>query len=533
MAEILMPPHLRVARTRFRYVDSTGVSVGEYTGAKITGSKGGDRLAASIELSPHGGPTTAGAADRAALIAFAARLRGKQNRAYLFDPANRIRGSFPAAELLTNNTFASGTTGWQGANATIAVRDRVLRASSNVGGTAFGFRNPAYPISVTQNAPHLARAYVSAVGPGANAGYVYIEDSNTVSTQAQVSGLTTGLASVVMVPTTGSVFVEPYNLTSTNMVGAYIDCPYTSLSRIALVDRGDNGVVRSDEFDNASWTKTRCSITANATTAPDGTATGDRLVEDSTASDTHFVLQATAVSSAAQDYSLAIALKAGTRTWGAVSIFEATGGTAAIQYINLSTGALGTGSVGANWSNLRSSVVSLGDGWYYICLVARKTNAATSIQSRIFVATADNTSIYSGNGSSYISAWRATFRASSVPTKLHQSAASSTSEVMNGAVLSVKGLPASTSGLLLPNDQFEVITSRGSELKIVTTSLDSDAAGLGYLQFEPPLRGAPADNAPIIIHQPMGRFIFNGEFPEWSNEPGVFTSASLDFEEAA
>jgi hypothetical protein len=29
----------------------------------------------------------------------------------------------------------------------------------------------------------------------------------------------------------------------------------------------------------------------------------------------------------------------------------------------------------------------------------------------------------------------------------------------------------------------------------------------------------------------MGRFLFVGEFPEWSNEPGIFTNASADFEE--
>jgi hypothetical protein len=89
-------------------------------------------------------------------------------------------------------------------------------------------------------------------------------------------------------------------------------------------------------------------------------------------------------------------------------------------------------------------------------------------------------------------------------------------------------LPVSTNGLLMPDDEIQV----GNELKLVTAPLNSDAAGLGYLQFEPPLRGAPADNAPVILHEPMGRFLFTGELVGWDHEPGIITRASAEFEEA-
>jgi len=38
-----------------------------------------------------------------------------------------------------------------------------------------------------------------------------------------------------------------------------------------------NNALRSEEFDNAAWTKSSATITANAATAPDGTLTADRL----------------------------------------------------------------------------------------------------------------------------------------------------------------------------------------------------------------------------------------------------------------
>ena len=38
----------------------------------------------------------------------------------------------------------------------------------------------------------------------------------------------------------------------------------------------------SEQFDNAYWSKIRCTVTSNITTAPDGTLTADKLIEDTT-----------------------------------------------------------------------------------------------------------------------------------------------------------------------------------------------------------------------------------------------------------
>lgn len=45
---------------------------------------------------------------------------------------------------------------------------------------------------------------------------------------------------------------------------------------------GTNLFQRSEEFENAYWNKTRCSIVSNVATAPDGTQTADYVVEDNT-----------------------------------------------------------------------------------------------------------------------------------------------------------------------------------------------------------------------------------------------------------
>jgi hypothetical protein len=99
------------------------------------------------------------------------------------------------------------------------------------------------------------------------------------------------------------------------------------------------------------------------------------------------------------------------------------------------------------------------------------------------------------------------------------------------SAMAIDALPVSTTGLLLPNDCFEVVTSYGTEYKIVTDAVHSNSSGAGYLQFSPPLRGTLADNSPIILVNPMARTLFVGEVPSWLNEPGIITTASAEFEE--
>jgi len=52
----------------------------------------------------------------------------------------------------------------------------------------------------------------------------------------------------------------------------------------------------SEQFDNAAWTKTNATITANSTTAPDETLTADKLVENASTGD-HRTFQGFTVSS--------------------------------------------------------------------------------------------------------------------------------------------------------------------------------------------------------------------------------------------
>lgn len=97
-----------------------------------------------------------------------------------------------------------------------------------------------------------------------------------------------------------------------------------------------------------------------------------------------------------------------------------------------------------------------------------------------------------------------------------------------GSALTIDSLPISIAGLALPGD----IAQIGTQLVMVTQSLNSDSSGAGYLQFKPTLRASPADNDPVIFGFPMGRFVLTQNEGGWSDAPGIFSDFSFEFEEA-
>lgn len=178
---------------------------------------------------------------------------------------------------------------------------------------------------------------------------------------------------------------------------------------LLLEDARTNLLLRSEEFDNAAWTKTRATISANADTAPDGTTTADRLVEDATASSTHFASQNITIT-ADSDGAFSVHAEAGTRTFICIEIVEAAATANFVRrWFNLSTGVVGTSAVGGTGVATRAYIQALGASRYRCTLVGGPRNGATGGQVRVYVADADNSISYNGDGASYAIVWGADF----------------------------------------------------------------------------------------------------------------------------
>ena len=113
----------------------------------------------------------------------------------------------------------------------------------------------------------------------------------------------------------------------------------------------------TQEFDNAAWTKTDWAVTANATTAPDGSLTADRLTRASTANTFNAISQAsvTVVSGTRNTFSCYAKAdqytKFGLRE-GVTSGFYAS--------FNLATGTI----IETSGTGLTASITPAGNGWY-------------------------------------------------------------------------------------------------------------------------------------------------------------------------
>lgn len=529
MVDIVIPRALAHSRNSFRYIDQTGVSRGIYTGAAQSTGYGGDRVGATIAFTQHGGGSSTARRHRAQLQAFLMSLRGKQNRVYVSDEAYTPAGTLAAAELFTNGDFSSGTSGWTAdQGGALTTSDGVARLTvSGVGSNPEFYRLA----TVAAYKPYALRTLYR---DGFQSSALSAGPSLTLSGSASVSSYSVGggykIASGVALAS-GSFNCFPLVVLSSTgyNAGAFASVLFTSLAQCALLDAGGNLFTKSDELDHADWSKSELTVTANAATDPYGTNTADLLVPSTNAA-THFELQTKTVSGDVADFMVCGYFRRSGYNFIRLQLNEHTASTVAYQLFNLSSGALGAAtSTGANWSNLRASIVDMGGDWFYCSLIARKTNAATSISGLLIVANADSAAGFAGDGTSGVYGSRATmFPSSSFAQPILTTTAAAAASTPSGSGFWLKGLDASQTGYYLAGNWIEI----DGQLKMLETDVNTDAAGRGYMQLAPSVRRALSDNTPIIVHRPMGRFLYAGDNVGWDNEPGVYSSASIDLEEA-
>lgn len=97
-----------------------------------------------------------------------------------------------------------------------------------------------------------------------------------------------------------------------------------------------------------------------------------------------------------------------------------------------------------------------------------------------------------------------------------------------GPTIKIKSLPVSTNGLLLTGDMIQI----GNELLMLAAQLDSDSGGNGYLLLTRPIRTTPNDGDPVIITNPMGRFVLTSNTNGWTDTPGIFSDFDITLEES-
>ena len=169
------------------------------------------------------------------------------------------------------------------------------------------------------------------------------------------------------------------------------DCPH-----LLLEPSRTNDMQRTEEFDNAYWTKYDTSVSANQVVSPDGTVTADRILED-TGTSTHQIGRAFSFTSGSY-YAVSVFVKENGRNFQITAGNPNTWRGSAIY--NLSTGSVQSTTYGT------ASIEDFGNGWYRCMLVGQAlATASTNINFGLISGT--STTSYTGNGSSGVYLWGA------------------------------------------------------------------------------------------------------------------------------
>jgi hypothetical protein len=185
-----------------------------------------------------------------------------------------------------------------------------------------------------------------------------------------------------------------------------------------------NLLQRSQEFDDAYWTKTRSSISADQIIAPDGTLTADKLVED-TSTNTHVLQRSISLGGSVDSsaYTISFYVKASERSF--LQAYDNGQNASGSTVFDLSTGAVTSGT---------GTITSVGNGWYKCAIYPLKNFGTTAIL--VFVLQSDaGTSSYLGDGTSGIYIWGAQLEAGAFATPYIPTVASTVARSADVAVM--------------------------------------------------------------------------------------------------
>lgn len=163
-----------------------------------------------------------------------------------------------------------------------------------------------------------------------------------------------------------------------------------------------NDLLRSNEFDNASWTKTNATVSASSTFSPEGIVNAYSLIEDNTTG-THEIRQYKSGLTNSVDHTFSVFAKANERYKVRLNTFSG------YAEFDLSNGTIITQPTVDD-----AAIVAIGNGWYRISITKTANNTLTN--SYIYILNDAGSVSYAGDNSSGVYLYGAQLEETGFPT---------------------------------------------------------------------------------------------------------------------
>jgi hypothetical protein len=232
-----------------------------------------------------------------------------------------------------------------------------------------------------------------------------------------------------------------------------------------------NLLTYSSSFDNAAWTKSNASVTANTTTSPDGTQNADSLIENG-ANDHHLIYQGD--NPVAGSYSASVFIKKNTRQYAFLQIATDTVVNRYTIVVDLNNGTMTASSTSGAPSGTSYKIDSIGNGWYRLSVTA--THTAGLLYSIFGLSNSANPTfsaeavpLYSGDGTSSAYFWGAQIESGSYSTSFIPT--TSASVTRNADVISKTGISSligQTEGTFFTEFYYNGIIDNSNARKIIS-----------------------------------------------------------------
>jgi hypothetical protein len=348
-------------------------------------------------------------------------LGGMVNNPDTGDSYVRTAGRVIGSELVTNGDFATNVDGWTTTGSATVTHDASGAALVDVTGTGGGIADnqvistvagKVYQLAADIKLGTYANSSFNVVINGVVSGYSGITSTyQTFTTIFVASDTDLNLEYKRQTANTGTLLIDNVSVKELDVnpatarylprVGHHIynGSAWANEGVLHESEARTNLLTYSQDFSNSGWGKVNSSVSANATTAPDGTTTADKIIPD-TSTNQHRVDKTPTSSAGDQTFSVYVKDAGYGFAWMRI-------GSKGARF------SIADGTTTSISAGVTASSQDVGNGWR---LLSISYSASANDIARINALEDQNTSDFAGDGTSGIYVWGAQLEAGVTPS---------------------------------------------------------------------------------------------------------------------